>query len=159
SRAVAVWVPICAQENVITGTGARDDVDELHAEQSRNLRGQPKLLVGHAAERDDRDFPTVKLPQLQGGLGNRGLPVNRGQFLSGRDPRLEQSFFRFEITKIEPAVIAHPTRVDRIVLARRLAVDDILARADERVATGRATGADTFCFLQKPDAHLESEVR
>ena len=45
-----------------------------------------------------------------------------------------------------------------IVLARRLPVNDVFARADDRVATGRATGADAFCFLQKPDAHLEPEI-
>ena len=45
-----------------------------------------------------------------------------------------------------------------VVLARRLAINHILARADDRVATGRATRADAFRFLQKPDAHLETKI-
>ena len=67
--------------------------------------------------------------------------------------------FGFEIFVIEPAVVAHPGGVDGIVLARCLAINDVLAGADDRVAAGRATGADALRFLQKPDAHLEAEIR
>src|SRR5256714_6737900 len=45
-----------------------------------------------------------------------------------------------------------------IVFARRLPVNDVLARADEGVATGGATGADAFGLLQKPNPHLETEI-
>src|SRR5262249_2947743 len=46
-----------------------------------------------------------------------------------------------------------------VVIARGLPVDHVLARANDRVAARRATGADAFGFLQKPDAHLEAEIR
>src|SRR5437867_4208360 len=45
-----------------------------------------------------------------------------------------------------------------IVLARCLAVNHILACADDCVATSRAACADTFGFFQKPDAHLETKI-
>src|SRR5205807_4743498 len=57
-----------------------------------------------------------------------------------------------------PSVVAHPTGIDGIVLPRRLAINHVFARADDRVAAGRATGAETFRLLQKPDAHLEAEI-
>src|SRR5437660_216826 len=48
--------------------------------------------------------------------------------------------------------------VDRVILARRLPIDDILACANDRVAARRAACADTFGFLQKPDAHLKTKI-
>ena len=45
-----------------------------------------------------------------------------------------------------------------IVFAGRLPVDHVLATADDSVATGSATRADTFRFLQEPDAHLETKI-
>ena len=63
-----------------------------------------------------------------------------------------------DIVEVEPTVIAHPTRVDCIVVARRLSVDDIFACADNCIATSRAACADTFRFLQKPDPHLETKI-
>jgi hypothetical protein len=63
-----------------------------------------------------------------------------------------------DIVEVKPPVIAHPTRVDCIILARRLPVDDIFARTDNCVATSRAACAETFGFLQKPDPHLETKI-
>ena len=76
-----------------------------------------------------------------------------------KDLRLEQTVLGFEVIEIQPAVIAHPAGIDRVVLARRLPINHILARADDGVAAGRATGADAFGFLQKPDPHLETKIR
>src|SRR6516162_2922874 len=45
-----------------------------------------------------------------------------------------------------------------IVFARRLPINDVFARSDDRVASSRATRADTFRLLQKPNTHLESEI-
>ena len=59
---------------------------------------------------------------------------------------------------VQPAGIAHPGGVDRIVLARFVAIDFFLARADDDVAAGRATRADALGFLEKPDAHLEPKI-
>src|SRR5437588_11354376 len=46
-----------------------------------------------------------------------------------------------------------------IVLARGLTVNDVFARADDSVATGRAARADAFGSFQKPNAHLETKIR
>src|ERR1039458_901586 len=59
---------------------------------------------------------------------------------------------------IQPAVIAHPRAVDSVVFTRRVAVNFFLARADDDVAAGGATGANAFGFLEEPDAHLEPEI-
>ena len=64
-----------------------------------------------------------------------------------------------QVIEIQPPVVAHPAGIDRVVLARCLAINDVLARADDRVAAGRATRAKTFRFLQKPDPHLETKIR
>ena len=45
-----------------------------------------------------------------------------------------------------------------IVLTRRLSIDHILTAPNDGVATGGATGADAFGFLQEPDTHLETEI-
>ena len=63
-----------------------------------------------------------------------------------------------QIIEIESAIIAHPAGVDRVILARRLPIDDIFACANDCVAAGRAACADTFGFLQKPDAHLKTKI-
>src|SRR5262249_17757183 len=42
--------------------------------------------------------------------------------------------------------------------ARSLPINDVFAGADNRVATGRAAGADAFGFFQEPNTHLESEI-
>ncbi len=63
-----------------------------------------------------------------------------------------------DIVEPEPALVADPERVDRLVLARGLAVDRLLAAADERVATRGTAGAKAFRFLEEPDAHLKAEI-
>src|SRR5205807_4313237 len=45
-----------------------------------------------------------------------------------------------------------------IVLAWRLAINDIFTTADDGVAASRAARADTFRFLQKPNTHFKSEI-
>jgi hypothetical protein len=45
-----------------------------------------------------------------------------------------------------------------IVFPRCLSVNDVFARADDGVATRRATRADAFRFFQEPDAHLETKI-
>jgi len=45
-----------------------------------------------------------------------------------------------------------------IVLARRLAIDDVLASSDDCVAPRRATCADALRFFQEPDQHFEAEI-
>ena len=60
--------------------------------------------------------------------------------------------------KIQPAVVAHPSRVHVVVLARSLAIDNVLPAANECVAASGTAGADAFGLLKKPDPHLESEI-
>src|SRR5256885_12452766 len=60
--------------------------------------------------------------------------------------------------KIEPAIVAHPNGIDFVVLARRLPINHVFARADDCVATGRATRADALGFLKKPDPHFETKI-
>src|SRR5205807_1676215 len=60
---------------------------------------------------------------------------------------------------VESTVITHPDGIIGDVFAWGLAVDHIFARANDGIATGRATRANTFSFLQKPHAHFESKVR
>ena len=60
--------------------------------------------------------------------------------------------------KIQTAVIAHPSRIYIVVLARSLAIDNVLTAANQGIAAGGAAGADTFGLLQEPDPHLEPEI-
>ena len=99
-----------------------------------------------------------KLFQLERCLPDRSWPIGRDQSSLGTNLRLEQAVFGFEIFEIEPAVIAHPAGVNVIVLARRLAINHVLASADDRVAAGRATCADALRFFQEPDPHFEAEI-
>src|SRR2546423_9707860 len=96
--------------------------------------------------------------QLRGGVRDRGVPVSRDQFVAGKNFGLKQTLFRLQVIEIQAAVVAHPTRIHSVVLARGLAINDIFARPDQRVATGGAARAKTFRFLQEPDAHLETEI-
>ena len=45
-----------------------------------------------------------------------------------------------------------------IVLARCLAINDVLACADDGVAAGCATCANALGFFQEPDAHFETKI-
>src|SRR2546423_5020922 len=96
--------------------------------------------------------------QLRGRMRDRGVPVSRDQSVAGKNFGLKQTLLRLQVIKIQAAVVAHPARIHGVVLARGLAVNDVFARADQRVATSGATRAKTFCLLQKPDAHLETEI-
>ena len=60
-------------------------------------------------------------------LPDRSWPIRRDEPSFGTNLRLEQAAFGFEIFVIEPAVIAHPTGVNVIVLAWGLAIDHVLA--------------------------------
>ena len=80
-------------------------------------------------------------------MRDRALPIARHEFFSVGNLRLEQPVLGLEVFKVEPAIIAHPAGVHVIVLARRLPINNVLTRSDERVATGRATGADAFRLL------------
>ena len=46
-----------------------------------------------------------------------------------------------------------------IVLAWRLPVNHVLTRANDGIATGGTTCADTLCFFEEPDAHFETKIR
>src|SRR6266436_10272082 len=59
---------------------------------------------------------------------------------------------------IQPPVIAHPARVDRVVLARLVAIDFVFARTDDDIAGRRAARAKAFGLFEKPDAHLKTKV-
>jgi len=63
-----------------------------------------------------------------------------------------------DIVEAEPALVAHPFGIDRLVVARRLAINKPFAAADDRIAARGAAGADAFGFLEEPDAHLEAEI-
>ena len=137
---------------------ARHNVDVTNIEEIGDFARQPKFFIGHPAGGDDRHVSAAELSELERRLRDRVLPIARHEFSSVGNLRLEQPTLRFEILEIEPAVIAHPAGVDVIVLARRLPINDVLARADERVAPGRAARADAFSLLQKPNPHFETEI-
>src|SRR6266850_3118294 len=91
-------------------------------------------------------------------LPNSSWPIGRDQSSFGTNLRLQQAAFGFEIFVIEPAIIAHPTGVNVIVLAWGLAIDHVLASANDCVAPRRATCADALRFFQEPDPHFEAEI-
>ena len=119
------------------------------------------LFVRHPARRENCDLPSRRM----GGKCSRGFfdarlsSLRAASLFSVAHQRFEQPMLALQVIEIEPAVVAHPGGIDRVVLPRRLAINHIFAGADDRVAASRATGAEAFRFLQKPDAHLETEIR
>src|SRR3954462_1671559 len=91
-------------------------------------------------------------------LPNGCWPVGWDQPSLRANLGLQQAALRFQILVIEPAIIAHPTGVNVIVLAGRLTIDDVFPSSDDRVAPGRATCADALGFFQEPDPHFETEI-
>src|SRR6476620_10172874 len=91
-------------------------------------------------------------------LPNGCWPVGWDQPSLRANLRLQQTVVRFEILVIQAAIVAHPTRVNVIVLAGRLTIDDVFASSDDRIAPGRATCADALRFFQEPDPHLETKI-
>src|SRR6476469_3973492 len=91
-------------------------------------------------------------------LPNRSRPIGWDQSSLRTNLRLQQTAVSFEIFVIEPAIIAHPTRVNVIVLARRLAIDDVLPSSDDCIAPCCAARADALRFFQEPDPHFETEI-
>src|SRR5213592_1628833 len=89
---------------------------------------------------------------------NRSWPIGWDQSSLRTYLRLQQATIGFQIFVIEPAIIAHPTGVNVIVLAGRLAIDHVLTSANDCVAPRRATCADALRFFQEPDAHFEAEI-
>src|SRR3954468_18548252 len=95
---------------------------------------------------------------MERGLPNGCWPVGCDQPSLRTNLRLQQAGVRFQILVIQAAIIAHPTRVNVIVLAGRLTIDDVFASSDDCVASRRATCADALGFFQEPDPHLETEI-
>src|SRR6187455_2007753 len=95
---------------------------------------------------------------MESGLANGCWPVGWDQPSLRANLRLQQTVVRFEILVIQAAIVAHPTRVNVIVLARRLTIDDVFASSDDRIAPRRATCADALRFFQEPDPHFETEI-
>src|SRR5215475_15377001 len=91
-------------------------------------------------------------------LPNCSRPISWDRSSPGTNLRLQQAVLSFEVFVIEPAIIAHPTRVNVIVLARRLAIDHVFTSSDDCVAPRRATCADTLRLFQEPDAHFKAEI-
>src|SRR5215216_747369 len=87
------------------------------------------------------------------------MPICRSQFSVEANLRLQQTIFGIEKFEVKSPVIAHPGGIDVVVFARCLAIDYVLACADDGVAAGRATCANALGFFQEPDAHFETEVR
>src|SRR5205814_8213621 len=154
----SVWIAVLTEQNIVAVAAPRHDVDVTNAEKVGNLARQPKFFVGHSPRSNDRNVGTDDLPELQRRLIDRALPVHRRQFFPVRNFRPEQTVLRFQIFEIQSAVVAHPARVHVIVLARRLPIHDVFAGPDQGVATGRATGANTFRFFQEPDPHFETKI-
>ena len=126
---------------------ARYDVDVTNAQQVGDFACEPKFFVGHASRRDDGDVCAAELPKLERCLVDGAFPISRREFFAVKNLRLEQAVVRFQIFEIQSAVIAHPARVHVIVLARRLSINDVLARADEGIAAGGAARANAFRFF------------
>jgi hypothetical protein len=59
---------------------------------------------------------------------------------------------------VQSPEIAHPTRINRVVLTRFIPVNPALARADDDVAASPAARAEALGFLEEPDPHLEPEI-
>src|SRR5438874_1159126 len=91
--AIRIWIAIFAQENVIAGAVARNNVDPLDGKELSQARSQPKLFVGHAAGGEDSNLPSGKMPQLGDGMGNGRLPVGRDQFTVVENFWFEQAAF------------------------------------------------------------------
>ncbi len=61
SRAVGVRISIFAQKNIVAGTCARYNIDQLNTERSGELQCHPKFFVGHPARSDDCNFQAGQL--------------------------------------------------------------------------------------------------
>ena len=62
------------------------------------------------------------------------------------------------MVEIQPAVVAHPGGIHRIVFSGRLPENFVLPSANDGVAPGRATGTNALGFLEEPDTHFESKI-
>ena len=157
-RAIAVRIPIRIQQQLVAFSHARHRIRQ-RAQRLRQLRQQVKLLVGLPRRGNHRDRPRRRLLQLLRDL----LQYRRPSFRLTSDFGLRTSDFRQPVLAsnplvIQPAVIAHPAGVDRVVLARLVAIDLLLPRPDDDVAARRAARAQALGFLEEPDAHLETEI-
>ena len=128
------------------------------AEVTGDFAGQPEFLVGHAGGSEERGFAARDGGQFFGHLLDDARPGGFLQLAVFAELRLHETVFAVEVGVVEAAVVAHPVRIDRIVLPRGLADDFVFAAADDRVATGAAGGAEAFRFAQEPDAHFEAEI-
>ena len=115
---------------------------------------QEKLLVALARRGDNCHRAFFGLGQAVGNLTHRAWPSG----VALRPAHLGQTIVTADPLVVEPACVAHPIAVDRIVPTRLVAVHPVFARADDRVAAGAAAGAKALGFLQEPDAHLEPEI-
>src|SRR5262249_17916390 len=59
---------------------------------------------------------------------------------------------------VEAPIIAHPARVNGVVLTRFVAINLLLTRPNDDIATSGAACTDALRFLEKPNAHFESKV-
>ena len=128
------------------------------AEVAGDFARQPKFLVGHAGGGDHGGFAAREGGQFFGHLLDDARPGGFLQSAVFAELRLHQTVFAVEVGVVEAAVVAHPVRIDRVVLPRCLADDFVFTGADDGVATGAAGGAEAFCFAQEPDPHFEAEV-
>ena len=142
------------QQKPVALTGMRYNRPQRRAK----LRQEEQLLRRRPRRPDHRDaFRIAQLVRhLPGRLRPRqALPVaDHRRFHPGR----RQPARIIDELEVQSAVIAHPTSIDRLVLTRRLAVNNPFARPEHRVAAGGAVRANAFRLLQEPDALLEAEI-
>ena len=152
-RAGGVRVAIAGDEQVIGLTLARYGVGQRLVALGQFVQ-QKKLLVGLPRRRDDRDRAFGGLGQVPGNLLQRAWPSDVALWPA----QLGQAIVTADPLVVEPTGVAHPVAVHRVISARLVAVHLVFARADDRVATGAAAGAEALGFLEEPDAHLKAEV-
>ena len=127
-------------------------------EMPRDFSSEPEFFVGHARRGNHRDLAARNSGQFLCDFLDDAGPGGFLQFPVFAQLRLHEPVFAIKVAVVEAAVVAHPVRVDLVVLARGLADDFVFPRPDDRVAPGAAGRADTFGFAQEPDAHLEAEI-
>src|SRR5262245_50006564 len=98
------------------------------------------------------------MSQLSSRVRDGSIPVRWDQFFAKENLGLKETSARLEVVKIEASVIAHPTGINGIVFAWCLAINNVFAGPNDRVAPRRATGTETLRLLEEPDTHLESKI-
>ena len=153
ARAINIRILVVANQQLVFRADARDGIAD-RTQLRLEFAQQPKFFVGLTRRSDDRYGTGRCFLELVGNFVERRRP---GGFLTAHE-NVFQTIGAPDPLVIQATRIAHPRGVDRVVVARRVAVNFFFARTDQNIAARRATRADTLGFLEEPGAHLETKI-